>query len=708
MTDVSPDMPPQPTAATGTPVAYNTGASLTVPQIAAVCFQAQFRGESLVTAVAISCAEDTDHDPTALNDDPSTGDLSVGLFQVNYFGNLGPSRTAQFGPMSGLTDPLANAQAAYSLSGGGTNFTPWSTFKSDAYLQYLTVASGAATAAVTAASLSPPGSSYLLPPPSPAAATSANANNASLQQLINLVDPTVAYRAPGDDIVSKPPYDPGTLTLPDGTQLGKNVITGGTVDLQVAQVSQITFVISDPGLILFNNLKINLDDWVYWQGYPWVIASVQIDQDQGLEEITIVVRSAGAEMFQTLRSGPLAGGIKEMLPQCANLAPASQTANGITAPAPGNNGPYVTPGTSGGLSLSNASFSVQIDPAVPDDPLARQVGDMVNPAEIETDWAMFQRGAAEIRAWFFEDSGVFYLGRPSWLVSDGSNGVPAPGVRQFKVGWLNGWGGDETYRAISCPQWSVDRDTLPITGMIQVQLPRTRGEQVRPGMRMNVQGMGVRDQHGPDLYDAAVTVQPGYIVTRVTWPLDDGDTPVTVYGQEPVDPFPTDANAIDVSTTTQAPTAALYGKPAAGTQQSIDFVNEALTYQGTPYLLGGNSKSGLDCSGLVQQALAFVGVYAPRTSGAQLQWCQQKGTTISLEQGYNTYGALLFAPADGSDHVAISMGDGTNALEAYLPPYGVGVYPISWQSGSNSTPFGAAALVPGLVYPGSSSGAGTT
>jgi len=45
-----------------------------------------------------------------------------------------------------------------------------------------------------------------------------------------------------------------------------------------------------------------------------------------------------------------------------------------------------------------------------------------------------------------------------------------------------------------------------------------------------------------------------------------------------------------------------------------DFVEVALRFRGVPYLWGGRSSDGLDCSGLVQTAMAATGVRAPRDS----------------------------------------------------------------------------------------------
>jgi hypothetical protein len=78
-------------------------------------------------AAGIAIAE-SGGNTTAWNQNASTGDDSVGLWQINYFGNLSGPRTAAYGAPSALAaDPNAQAKAAISLSGNGTNWDPWKT-----------------------------------------------------------------------------------------------------------------------------------------------------------------------------------------------------------------------------------------------------------------------------------------------------------------------------------------------------------------------------------------------------------------------------------------------------------------------------------------------------------------------------------------------------------------------------------------------------
>lgn len=66
---------------------------------------------------------------TSLNNNPSTGDYSVGLWQINYFGDLLGERTQKYGSPAALQgDPAAQARAAIDLLGNnGAGIGNWTT-----------------------------------------------------------------------------------------------------------------------------------------------------------------------------------------------------------------------------------------------------------------------------------------------------------------------------------------------------------------------------------------------------------------------------------------------------------------------------------------------------------------------------------------------------------------------------------------------------
>ena len=120
------------------------GGTLSTDQLVALAKQVGFNQQNAVIAAAVAKAE-SGGGSGKLNNTPSTGDLSYGLWQINMIDRLGPERLKQFGISSyqQLYDPLTNARAAFILS-GGSNFSPWSVYKSGKYKSFLPEAQKAA------------------------------------------------------------------------------------------------------------------------------------------------------------------------------------------------------------------------------------------------------------------------------------------------------------------------------------------------------------------------------------------------------------------------------------------------------------------------------------------------------------------------------------------------------------------------------------
>ena len=78
-------------------------------------------------------------DLSVINDTPSTGDYSVGAWQVNYYDGLYASRAAQFGtPCQLVRGGLGpQARAALAIQGGGGGYNNWTTYTHGVYRQFL-------------------------------------------------------------------------------------------------------------------------------------------------------------------------------------------------------------------------------------------------------------------------------------------------------------------------------------------------------------------------------------------------------------------------------------------------------------------------------------------------------------------------------------------------------------------------------------------
>lgn len=139
-------------------------ANLSFSQIRALWIEAGGAPTLADTMAAIALAESSG-DPNNLNPEScrfalehclpctlsNTGDYSVGLWQINYYGRNFDGRKDAYGCPEKLTAPLANAKAAVDIADGGRGLSNWTTYTSGAYRNYLSAAARGPTAAKSTA-----------------------------------------------------------------------------------------------------------------------------------------------------------------------------------------------------------------------------------------------------------------------------------------------------------------------------------------------------------------------------------------------------------------------------------------------------------------------------------------------------------------------------------------------------------------------------
>lgn len=106
-------------------------ATLTIPQIAQLAINAGVQqGQNLYVCVSIAMAESSGRTDAVNQNNDGTKD--VGVWQINDVHKL-----LWIGKGDDRTDPVQNAKYMYSVSNGGNNWQPWSTYQNAAYNTYM-------------------------------------------------------------------------------------------------------------------------------------------------------------------------------------------------------------------------------------------------------------------------------------------------------------------------------------------------------------------------------------------------------------------------------------------------------------------------------------------------------------------------------------------------------------------------------------------
>ena len=115
-------------------------------------------------------------------------------------------------------------------------------------------------------------------------------------------------------------------------------------------------------------------------------------------------------------------------------------------------------------------------------------------------------------------------------------------------------------------------------------------------------------------------------------------------------PMPSSTNLSSSSSTSDEPV----GPPAPSNSSEHQMQAEIDSWMGTPYVYGGNSKNGVDCSAFTQAVFRSIGIEIPRRASRQ----SIAADDVSLPN--LKYGDLVFFNTSGSgiSHCGIYLGNG--------------------------------------------------
>jgi hypothetical protein len=136
LTDATTTLPGGTASASGS---LNIGGVVTPAQAYQALISAGLSPAAAITLTAIGGAE-SDWNTESLNNNPGTGDYSVGVWQINYYGDLLAPRTAEFGSPAELLGNLGKQASAAATLYHESGFSPWTTYTRGTYTEYVSQA----------------------------------------------------------------------------------------------------------------------------------------------------------------------------------------------------------------------------------------------------------------------------------------------------------------------------------------------------------------------------------------------------------------------------------------------------------------------------------------------------------------------------------------------------------------------------------------
>lgn len=245
---------------------------------------------------------------------------------------------------------------------------------------------------------------------------------------------------------------------------------------------------------------------------------------------------------------------------------------------------------------------------------------------------------------------VRYNETSGWVVTAflGAAGVAAPATSQPSAPSGSSGGGLTVGGRATVS--GTDGDNLRIRNGVGVDAPIVG--QAPPGATVTITAGPRADATGATWYGVDYSGLRGWAIGRYLVPVGAAPAP----------------SAVPVAPTAPAT------QPSAASGQGSAIVTAALRYLGAPYVWGGNSPSGWDCSGFVVYIFQQVtGRTLPRTTQAQFG----VGSAVApndIRAGDLVFFANTYAP--GITHVGIALGDG-RFVHARSPSYGTVVTSLS-------------------------------